>query len=223
MKLEQTILKQNSSHGGFSFQTGTRVMETFKSSGAGIIGMKALDDMLIRLPKKIQTAIMRRAMQQALKPFYQQAKKNVPVQWQRYEIWNEDGGFMSDVFNQITRRRTGRLKKSIKRRTKSNRWAHEFSGNLFVQHKKHKAYYAHLTEWGTQGHYINNYFGHKGHKKWVKGQQGQLWMTKAWKKKWKQSLRNFSRIIKAETKRQFRLYLLQLSMEERRAMVSSVL
>ena len=201
---------------------GSRTMQTLSSGGAGIIGMKALDDMLERMPAKIQQAILRRAMQQALKPFYQEAKRLAPVQWQRYEIWNSTGGFMSDVFNQITRSRRGRLKKSVKRRTKSNRFAQEFSGNLFVQHKKHRVYYSHLTEWGTEGHYINNYFGHKGHKKWVKGQKAQLWMTKAWKKKWKTSLRNFSRVIKAETKRQFRIYVTQLNMEERRAMVSRI-
>ena len=184
-----------------------------------LVGLKSLDNMFARLPAKIQTAILRRAMQQGLKPFYQEARRLVPVQWQRYEIWNENGGFMSDVFNQITRRRTGRLKKSISRRTKSNKFKQEYSGNLFVKHKKHRVYYSHLTEWGTQAHFINNYFGQRGHKKWVKGQKAQKWMTRAWNKKWRTSLSRFKKVLKQEVKKQFRIYLMQLSAEERMAMV----
>jgi len=224
VEIQDTTLGVGGSFGGMNFNVGTRSMQTISMGDAtsGIVGLKALDDMLERMPKKIQQAIMRKAMQQALKPFYQEAKRLAPVQWQRYEIWNYNGGFYSDVFNQITRKRRGRLKKSVARRTKSNKWAHTFSGNLYSNIKKFRTYYSHLTEWGTQGHFINNYFGQKGHKKWVKGQKAQKWMTRAWKKKWKTSMRNFSRVIKAETKRQFRIYVMQLNMEERRAMVSSI-
>lgn len=205
---------------------GGRTMQTFTAGAmGGVIGLRALDDMLIRMPAKIQQAIMRRAMQQALKPFFKQAKKDAPVAWQRYEVWGgETGGsqMMAEIFNRRTRARRGHLKKSIKRRTKSNRLAQEFSGNLFVQHKKFRVYYSHLTEWGTKAHFINNFFGHQGNQKWVKGQKAQKWMTRAWKKKWKTSLRNFSRVIKAETKRQFRIYVMQLTMEERQGMVSEI-
>ena len=208
------------------FATGTKVDLVGRTMGVattghvGIVGEKALDDMLKRLPTKIQRAILRKAMGQALKPFYKEAKQLAPVQWQRYEVWNYDGGFMSDVFNQITRRRIGRLKKSIKRRTRSNRWTQEFSGNLYVQHKKHRVFYSHLTEWGTQSHWIYNYFGQRGHKKWVKGQKAQKWMGRAWNKRWKTSLSKFKKVLKQEVAKQFRIYLAQLNWEERMAMVS---
>ena len=167
---------------------------------------------------------MRKAMRQALKPFYKAARQNVPVGWQRYEIWDDAStDFMNIVYNMQTRRKTGRLRKSIVNKSRSNKFAKTFNGNVFVVHKKHRAYYAHLTEFGTQGHYINNWFGHQGFQKWVKGQKAQKWMTKAWQKKWKQSLRNFQRIMKAEVKRQFRKYLIDLSKSERRMLTSKVI